>query len=56
MGHQLARQKLTFSGVWGDAAAFANFMHANLDVPEQVKLAHRVYVEAGAEVLTTNTF
>lgn len=56
MGHQLARQKLTFNGVWGDVTAFKNFMHANIDFPDQVRLAHKAYIDAGAEVLTTNTF
>lgn len=61
LGHRLTRQKLLFDGAFGTYYAqlydtralpeLANTLH-----PERVLQVHRDYMEAGAQILRTNTF
>eukprot|EP00037_Helgoeca_nana_P000168 m.20531 g.20531 ORF g.20531 m.20531 type:complete len:342 (-) comp10235_c0_seq1:2195-3220(-) len=56
MGHMLRRLGVTISGPIGSQQRFLGVALANTEKPELVTAAHRAYIAAGADVITTNNY
>lgn len=57
MGHQLkAMGAVTIEGEVGSLRRFLGVAMANIEAPHLVREAHRAYLDAGAEVITTNSY
>jgi len=56
MGHLLRRKGIEISGPLGSLQRFLGVAMANRDEPELVIDAHREFLRAGADVITTNTY
>jgi len=56
MGHQLKRMGVAIEGEVGSLKRFLGVALANLHDPELVVRAHQLYIEAGADVITTNSY
>jgi len=56
MGHQLKAMGIEIKGPVGSMRRFLGVCMANLDDPEKVRDAHLAYIDAGAEVVTTNSY
>jgi len=56
MGHLLRRKGIEISGPLGSLERFLGVAMANRDEPELVIDAHRDFLRAGADIITTNTY
>eukprot|EP00746_Dinoflagellata_sp_MGD_P087922 gnl/MRDRNA2_/MRDRNA2_34840_c0_seq1.p1 gnl/MRDRNA2_/MRDRNA2_34840_c0~~gnl/MRDRNA2_/MRDRNA2_34840_c0_seq1.p1 ORF type:complete len:343 (-),score=68.84 gnl/MRDRNA2_/MRDRNA2_34840_c0_seq1:273-1301(-) len=56
MGHQLKKMGVSITGKVGSMRRFLGVVMANIDTPDLVRDAHLAYIDAGAEVITTNTY
>lgn len=56
MGHQLKAMGIEISGPVGSMRRFLGVAMANLEKPQLVREAHLAYIDAGAEVVTTNSY
>lgn len=56
MGHHLRRLGVEIKGAMGSQERFLGVALANVDSPALVERAHREFLEAGATVITTNTY
>lgn len=56
MGHQLKAMGIEISGPVGSMKRFLGVATANFDKKDVVKDAHLAYIDAGAQVITTNTY
>jgi len=56
MGHQLKAMGIEISGPVGSMRRFLGVTMANLDQPEKVLAAHLAFIDAGADVVTTNSY
>jgi len=56
MGHQLKAMGVEISGPVGSMRRFLGVAVANTEQPELVRDAHLAYIDAGAEVITTNSY
>eukprot|EP00928_Gymnodinium_smaydae_P024261 TRINITY_DN19681_c0_g6_i1.p1 TRINITY_DN19681_c0_g6~~TRINITY_DN19681_c0_g6_i1.p1 ORF type:complete len:353 (+),score=41.97 TRINITY_DN19681_c0_g6_i1:93-1151(+) len=56
MGHQLKSMGVEISGPVGSMCRFLGVAMANLMKPELVVQAHLAFIDAGAEVVTTNSY
>jgi len=56
MGHQLRALGVEISGPVGTMRRFLGVAMANLDQPQLVVDAHLAYIDAGADVVTTNSY
>merc|ERR1719414_2736096 len=56
MGHQLKAMGIEITGPVGSRRRFLGVAMANLEKPEMVRDAHLAYIDAGADVVTTNNY
>ena len=56
MGHQLKRMGVAIEGEVGSMQRFLGVATANEAAPELVRDAHLSYIDAGADVITTNNY
>merc|ERR1719421_2375905 len=56
MGHQLKAMGIEISGPVGSMRRFLGVAMANLENPQLVRDAHLAYIDAGADVITTNNY
>lgn len=56
MGHQLKAMGVTITGECGSMRRFLGVAMANTENPELVRDAHLAFIDAGAEVITTNNY
>jgi S-methylmethionine-dependent homocysteine/selenocysteine methylase len=56
MGHQLKAMGVEISGPVGSMRRFLGVACANLERPEMVRDAHLSYIDAGAQIITTNNY
>ena len=56
MGHQLKAMGVTIKGVVGTMERFLGVAMANTDNPDLVRDAHLAYIDAGAQIITTNNY
>lgn len=56
MGHQLKAMGVEISGPVGSMRRFLGVAVANVEQKQMVKDAHLAYIDAGAKVITTNTY
>jgi len=56
MGHQLKAMGVEISGPVGSMRRFLGVAIANLEQPDLVRDAHLAYIDAGADVVTTNSY
>lgn len=56
MGHQLKAMGVKIEGKVGTLGRFLGVCHANTNDPELVVAAHLSFIDAGAEVITTNSY
>jgi len=56
MGHQLKAMGVEISGPVGSMRRFLGVAMANLEQPELVRDAHLAFIDAGADVVTTNSY
>jgi len=56
MGHQLKAMGVQVTGAVGTMRRFMGVAMANAEQPELVRQAHLAYIDAGAEVVTTNSY
>ena len=56
MGHQLKAMGVKIEGKVGSLARFLGVASANVDDPQLVTDAHLAYIDAGATVITTNSY
>merc|ERR1719498_981027 len=56
MGHQLRAMGVDISGPVGTMRRFLGVALANFEKPDIVKDAHLAYIDAGAEVIITNSY
>lgn len=56
MGHLLRRKGIRVEGEIGSVKRFLGVAMANLEQPDLVREAHEEYLEAGARVITTNSY
>lgn len=55
-GHQLKAMGIEISGPVGSMRRFLGVAVANVEKPQMVKDAHLAYIDAGAEIITTNNY
>jgi len=56
MGHQLKAMGVEITGPVGSLRRFLGVAVANVERPEMVKDAHLAYIDAGAEIITSNNY
>eukprot|EP00927_Polykrikos_kofoidii_P080681 TRINITY_DN77625_c0_g1_i1.p1 TRINITY_DN77625_c0_g1~~TRINITY_DN77625_c0_g1_i1.p1 ORF type:complete len:354 (+),score=47.68 TRINITY_DN77625_c0_g1_i1:51-1064(+) len=56
MGHQLKAMGIEVKGACGSMQRFLGVAMANIENPELVRDAHLAYIDAGADVITTNSY
>merc|ERR1719408_903637 len=56
MGHQLKAMGVEISGPVGSMRRFLGVAVANVEQKQMVKDAHLAYIDAGAKIITTNTY
>jgi len=56
MGHQLKAMGIKIEGPVGSMRRFLGVALANIEQPEMVRDAHLAFIDAGAEVITTNSY
>lgn len=56
MGHQLKAMGVEISGPIGSISRFLGVAVANTETPQIVRDAHLAYMDAGADVITTNSY
>jgi len=56
MGHQLKAMGIEVTGEVGSMRRFLGVACANTEQPDMVRDAHLAYIDAGAEVITTNSY
>ena len=56
MGHQLKRMGVKIEGPVGSMQRFLGVAMANVDQPSLVRDAHLAYIDAGAKVITSNSY
>jgi S-methylmethionine-dependent homocysteine/selenocysteine methylase len=56
MGHELKARGVEISGPVGSMRRFLGVAVANLEQQQMVKDAHLAYIDAGAKIITTNTY